>query len=57
MLAHTDPGLDLVDGAGRRSHTSVSLRVIVEQTDFLDGVLVRLGERRWPSLPAFRAAA
>lgn len=33
--------------AGPRDHTSVSLRVIVEDTGSLDGVLLRLGGRRW----------
>ena len=29
--------------AGRRDHTSVTLRVTVQETGFLDGVLLRLG--------------
>ncbi|MEO9023688.1 MAG: hypothetical protein ABI339_01605 [Solirubrobacteraceae bacterium] len=33
--------------AGQQYHTSVSLRVIVEDTALLDGVLLRLGGRRW----------
>jgi hypothetical protein len=33
--------------AGRGKHANVSLRVIVEETGFLDGVLLRLGGRRW----------
>jgi hypothetical protein len=33
--------------AGQRYRTSVSLRVIVEETAFLDGVVLRLGGRRW----------
>jgi hypothetical protein len=33
--------------AGRRDRTSVSLRVIVDKTGFLDGLLLRLGGRAW----------
>jgi hypothetical protein len=33
--------------AGQRYRTSVSLRVIVEETAFLDSVVLRLGGQRW----------
>jgi hypothetical protein len=33
--------------AGRRDRTSVTLRVTVQDAGFLDGVLLRLGGRRW----------
>jgi hypothetical protein len=33
--------------AGRRDHTSVTLRVTVQETGFLDGVLLALGGRGW----------
>jgi hypothetical protein len=33
--------------AGRPNHSSVSLRVTVEETGFLDGMLLSLGAREW----------
>ena len=33
--------------AGRENHSSVSLLVAVEEASFLDGMLLRLGGRRW----------